>query len=210
MSGNDRYSRRRLLQAVTGVGIAGTTVGAVTGAYLTDRRTLPGNRSQAGTLDIELAAEDGTSAASSGFADDDFESTTTVPVTFGDLEPGDRGTVRCAFRLCNTRGQVWLRITLDGSTDLGEELTVQVLERPDCNDVAHTRFEGTLTELADTYAGGTLLGDECFGCEQTCVDLAWIFDDNPSSVVAGDRLSVSLEFAAVQCRHNEQPVDPWS
>lgn len=209
------YSRRRLLQALTGAGVLGAAGGAATGAYLSDRAIFSGNRSQAGSLTMEMATatfEDSSTEHSP--KEGDFEDASTIPVTFPDLEPGDEGVLACGYRVCESPGIVWLRTLEEGAddTELDTYLHVELSERPDCDGVTNVLFEGTLAELLDRYAGGTRLraDGDCIECESTCLDFAWSFDDAPPAELANDSLSVALEFAAVQCRHQTTPENPWN
>lgn len=215
MLGNDDHSRRRVLQALTGAGALGFTGGAATGAYLDDRSVFPGNRSQAGSLTMELAATtaEGDDSVEYFPDEDDFENTATVSVGFPDIEPGDEGILACAHRVCETLGHVWLRILADGApdTELDEYVHVQLAERENCDEVTGELFDGSLADLDDDYLEGTQLGgeDDCSGCEPTCLDLEWSFDDDPPAELTNDSLSLTLEFAAVQCRHQHSAENPW-
>lgn len=209
------YSRRRLLQALTGAGVLGVAGGAATGAYLSDRANFFGNRSQAGSLTMEMATAtfEGNSTEYSP-EEGDFEDASTIPVTFPDLEPGDEGVLACGYRVCESPGIVWLRTLEEGADDtkLDEYLRVELSERPDCGEATEVLFEGTLADLLDSFADGTRLraNGDCIECESTCLDLAWSFDEAPPAELANDSLSVALEFAAVQCRHRSTPENPWN
>ncbi|MEF8779415.1 MAG: hypothetical protein V5A46_01885, partial [Haloferacaceae archaeon] len=50
----------------------------------------------------------------------------------------------------------------------------------------------------------------CQGCEPGCLDLEWQFDRNPPDELLDDSLRLELEFRAVQCRHQNEPTNPWS
>lgn len=50
----------------------------------------------------------------------------------------------------------------------------------------------------------------CRDCEPGCLDLEWQFDPNPPEELLDDSLRLELEFRAVQCRHQNEPTNPWS
>lgn len=215
MPTDTEYSRRRLLQALTGAGLLGAAGGAATGAYLSDRSSFLGNRSQAGSLTMEMATATfaGNSTEYSP-KEGDFEDASTIPVTFPDLEPGDQGVLSCGYRVCESPGTVWLRTLEEGAddTDVDEYLHVELSERPNCGEETDVLFEGTFAELLESYADGSRLqpNGDCVKCESTCLDLVWSFDEAPPAEVANDSLSVALEFAAVQCRHRSISENPWN
>ncbi|AUX10388.1 hypothetical protein AArcSl_2773 [Halalkaliarchaeum desulfuricum] len=50
----------------------------------------------------------------------------------------------------------------------------------------------------------------CHGCPPGCLDLEWVFDDDPPEELLDDTLELQLEFRAIQCRHQTEPNNPWS
>lgn len=205
--GNGNYTRRQLLQATAGAGVLGGSTGAVTGAYLSDREVFSTNSVGTGSFTLELApvTDDGDEL--------EFRDTSTVPVDLPSLDPGDEGILRTGYRLCEYPGWVWVRTTTDSAqgTGLAEHIDARLLERPRCGDVENERFEGNLADLIDRYEDGLQLGDECISCDPACLDLEWEYDADPPARVSEDSISLSLEFAAVQCRHHEnRPESPWN
>ena len=213
---DDNYTRRRLLQATAGVGIAGGSTGAVTGAYLSEWERFPGNDVGTGSFELELATKAADSAdAIGGFpAGADFENTTAVDVDLPTFEPGEGGIVRISYRLCDDPGWIWLRASAIGSEsepDLADHLGVRLLERPNCDGETRARFDGTLADLTDRGPGsGIRLGDACIACDPACLDFEWEFGADPPAELSGASLSLSLELAAVQCRHNDSSENPWN
>ena len=214
MSDEPDPSRRRILQAAAGAGFAGVAGSAATVAYLTDRSSFPGNETGAGSLNLGLAADAAAGDDEADYvpSDDDFEDGSTVSVAFSSLEPGDSGVLTTAYRVCGAPGRVWFRVRTDGDdeTALARHVDVRVAERPDCDGDGDALFAGTLDELIAAYEDGVQIGYDCVECEPACVDLEWTFDENPPPAVDDDSFTSELEFAAVQCRHNETPENPWN
>lgn len=219
MSEDNNYTRRRLLGATVGIGAVGAGAGAVTGAYLSDWRPFTGNTLVTGTFDLELATATAESVGDlSTFSDDEFESTTEIVIDhLSDLEPGDEGIIRVGCRLLEAPGWVWVRAAVEGDSELGDHLYAEIKERPACGDGdGIDLFEGSLTELvdpdvSDSFDGGRRLGDDCATDEHSCLDLEWEFDtESDGTELSGESLSLSLEFAAVQCRHTDSTENPWN
>ncbi len=204
---NDGYTRRQLLQATAGAGVLGAGAGAATGAYFSDMEVFSANPVQAGSFSLELAA------VTDDSEEFEFQDISTVTVDLPTLEPGDSGTVRTGYRLCDTPGWIWARPTMDGGSEgeLEKYLDVRFLERPDCGDTAKKRFEGDLSNLIDRYEEGLKLGESCVGCDPGCLEIEWEYDSDPPVHVSNESVSLSLEFAAVQCRHyDSRPESPWN
>jgi hypothetical protein len=82
-------------------------------------------------------------------------------------------------------------------------------------------FEGTLAAFRDAFADGMaldpapLLGEDvsnglCFRPGTHCVAFEWEVDTEVGNEIQTDSVSFDFDFAAVQCRHNEAPVNPFS
>ncbi|MFC7069698.1 vWA domain-containing protein [Halobaculum lipolyticum] len=82
-------------------------------------------------------------------------------------------------------------------------------------------FEGTLAEFGDFAAGGLkldpvpLLGDDvsselCFRPGTHCVAFEWSVDPSVGNEIQTDSVKFDFDFAAVQCRHNEEPANPYA
>ena len=202
------YTRRQLLQATVGAGILGAGTGAVTGAYLSDTEVFPENPLRTSSFTLELATK------TDGGDEFRFHDSSAVSIDLPELEPGDAGIVRTGYRICEASGWIWVRPMTNDSSGAGrltERLDVRVLERPGCGDVENEHFEGVLTEFIDRYDDGLQLGDECISCEPACLDLEWEYNAAQSAHVPNESTSLSLEFAAAQCRHHENhPESPWT
>ena len=81
-------------------------------------------------------------------------------------------------------------------------------------------FEGTLAEFGAFAADGIhldpapLLGDDvsneiCFRPGTHCVAFEWSVDTAVGNEIQTDSVSFDFDFAAVQCRHNDEPVNPF-
>ncbi|GAB7092983.1 hypothetical protein JCM30237_01350 [Halolamina litorea] len=82
-------------------------------------------------------------------------------------------------------------------------------------------FEGTLAEFRDAFADGValdpapLLGSSatneiCFTPGTHCVAFEWSIDPEIGNEIQTDSVSFDFDFAAVQCRHNAEPVNPFA
>ncbi|WP_435114991.1 VWA domain-containing protein [Halolamina sp. C58] len=82
-------------------------------------------------------------------------------------------------------------------------------------------FEGTLAEFGDAFEDGLaldpapLLGqattnDICFHPGTHCVAFEWWIDPEVGNEIQGDAVSFDFDFAAVQCRHNAEPTNPFA
>lgn len=214
MSDEEEYSRRRLLRAVTGagaVGAVGGIGGAATGAYLSDWEPIGDTVLRTGSFGLEIAAvsSDGHSDPPA-IAGDDFRTVDTVPIEFTEIEPGDSGVLRIGSRLCESHGWVQFRTESSNGTGVGSHFEVRLVHRPTCEegDDEIELFVGTLAELLSRFAEATVLGDDCLGCDPSCLDIEWMLDADVPAEYAGKALSCRFEFTAVQCRHSEKPNDP--
>lgn len=208
MSDKEEYSRRRLLRLVTGTGAVGAIGGAATGAYLSDWEPLGDTVLRTGSfgLEIAVASRDGRRVPPA-IAGEDFRTATTVPIEFSEIEPGDSGVLRIGHRLCESHGWVRFRTESSNGTGLGSHLDVRLVRRPTCGENEIELFVGTLAELLSRFAEATVLGDDCLGCDPSCLDLEWRLDGDVPAEYAGKALSCRFEFTAVQCRHIEKPND---
>lgn len=209
MSEDESYSRRRLLRAIGGTGAVGAVGGAATGAYLSDWELFDDTLLRSGSFGLEIAAvpRDGT-VDPPAIPTDDFRNVTTVPIEFSEAEPGDSGILRVGTRLCEGPGWVRLRAESTGETGLDSWFDVTLIHRPKCDGGGNSVFDGTLADLLDRFTEATVLGDDCLGCEPSCLDLEWELAEDVPAEYAGESLSCHFEFAAVQCRHTEKPDDP--
>jgi predicted ribosomally synthesized peptide with SipW-like signal peptide len=82
-------------------------------------------------------------------------------------------------------------------------------------------FEGTLAEFGDFAGGGIpleaapLLGDDgsnalCFRPGTHCVAFEWSVDPAVGNEIQTDSVTFDFDFAAVQCRHNDNAVNPFA
>ena len=82
-------------------------------------------------------------------------------------------------------------------------------------------FEGTLAEFRTEFAAGMtldpapLLGEDvsnalCFRPGTHCVAFEWSVDSEVGNEIQTDSVQFDFDFAAVQCRHNEEPVNPFA
>ena len=82
-------------------------------------------------------------------------------------------------------------------------------------------FEGTLAAFRDAFADGMaldpapLLGEDvsnglCFRPGTHCVAFEWEIDTAVGNEIQTDSVSFDFDFAAVQCRHNEEPTNPFA
>lgn len=211
MSEDDDYSRRRLLQAIGATGALGAAGGTATGAYLADREPFSGNLIGTGELTLELATDQAGDAGSlRSFSDDDFRADGAVAVGFPEIEPGDTGVLRIGHRLGGDRGRIWMQACSSSETDLGAYIDVDLVRRPTCDgDETTLQYQGTLDDLIGTYSDGNLITGNCVDGEW-CLDLEWAFQDDAPADLAEESLSCSLDFTAVQCRHNQKYDNPWN
>ncbi|MFC7097900.1 vWA domain-containing protein [Halobaculum marinum] len=81
-------------------------------------------------------------------------------------------------------------------------------------------FEGTLAEFGAFAENGVkldpvpLLGDDvssdvCFRPGTHCVAFEWSVDPMVGNEIQTDSVKFDFDFAAVQCRHNDEPVNPF-
>lgn len=211
MTQNDGYSRRRLIQAMAAAGGLGALGGAATGAYLSDRASFPGNLIGTGAFVLELAVDRADDSEQLGsFSDDDFQTDGSVAVGVDGIEPGDAGVLRVGHRLGDGPGRIWMRAISSTDTDLGSSIDVELLRRPTCDvEEGILLYEGTLDDLTDAYADGALITDGCVDGEG-CLDLRWAFQEDTPDELSEESLSCSLDFTAVQCRHNQTEDNPWN
>ncbi len=82
-------------------------------------------------------------------------------------------------------------------------------------------FEGTLREFGNAFADGTaldpapLLGEAttdeiCFHPGTHCVAFEWSIDTEVGNEIQSDSVAFDFDFAAVQCRHNAEPANPFT
>ena len=82
-------------------------------------------------------------------------------------------------------------------------------------------FEGTLRAFGDAFADGVALDpaplmgeastDEvCFRPGTHCVAFEWSVDTEVGNVIQSDSVGFDFDFAAVQCRHNAEPANPFT
>jgi predicted ribosomally synthesized peptide with SipW-like signal peptide len=82
-------------------------------------------------------------------------------------------------------------------------------------------FEGTLREFGDAFDDGMrldpapLLGEAstneiCFHPGTHCVAFEWSIDTEVGNEIQTDSVSFDFDFAAVQCRHNAEPANPFA
>jgi len=81
-------------------------------------------------------------------------------------------------------------------------------------------FEGTLGEFGDAFAdgialdpapllGGATTNEICFHPGTHCVAFEWSIDPEVGNEIQSDSVSFDFDFAAVQCRHNAEPMNPF-
>lgn len=210
---DEDYSRRTLLKTLPAAGVLGAAFGGMTGAYFADRSSFRGSQFGTGAFELELATTGPhDSAVTTGFPDDDdFTTSSTIPIELSSLEPGDTGFFACAARVCDESSRLWFRpVVTPRSTTLAHHLDVRFIHRPNCDDDATDDYGGTLAELVDNLADGLQLGVDCGDCAPACVDIDWQLNEEISDDMSGESLRLDLEFVAVQCRHLGDPISPWS
>lgn len=214
MFGNEEYSRRHLLYASGGIGLVGFATGASTAAYLSDSIRFSENHLGTGSFALELAVAIDDDHHGSFPSEEDFTTATLVPISISDIEPEDNGVVRIAARLCESSGSLWWRpeIGADGHSELARSLHVSLAYRTDPSAWdRHKLFDGAAADLASAYPNGESLDQpDCLGCDPVCFDLEWYLDSQENSDVLGESFDLTLEFAAVQCRHYETTENPWT
>jgi hypothetical protein len=195
-----KLTRRSVLAGATAAGVVGS-IGGGTVALLQDRVEFPGNKASVGSMDLTLN-----------------DSSKTIDIRYGDIEPGDSRTTRIHLRVGENPGWVWLR-TDPATSPLAEELETRLWVDTKCNrefdDGGESLYSGSLSGLSSSeLADGTRLLDECIGSEPTCLGFRWELppeDQIETSIEdsEGPEASLSLEFVAQQCRHNPGTDDPW-
>jgi len=200
-----KLTRRSVLAGATAAGVVGS-IGGGTVALLQDRVEFLDNDATVGSMNLELRID------GNEWVDGD-----TVRIGADDIEPGESRTTAIDLRVCTNPGWVWVR-TDEVDTPLAEELQAELWIDTNCNrdrdDGDETISEGSLSGLSSALADGTRLLDECIGCNPTCLGFRWELppEDQIETTIEdseGPEASLSIEFAAQQCRHNPDPDNPW-
>ena len=229
-------SRRSLLAGVMTVGGSGVLVDARATSSLSDTELFGGDRPgavlAAGELGLRLAWEEtyrsrngsvetehspgsdwAADCAVAGFTDD-------PPPSFAladDIQPGDSGTVRIAFRPSGGSGRLWgglatacptgplataVRATVTfGRCDGGEGLVAAPLV---VDGEPRDRLSGPLCEVLSTLSDGVGFSDGCLDPGGTYrLDIDWRFGPIPERVARyeGATIEFGLGFRYLQCRH---------
>lgn len=206
MSDQTGLSRRKVLAAVSGVGLASLSTGLGTGAAFTDR-TRHAASIDAGEVAVTVEC-DSCTPASSG-----------VEFDIGGIEPGS-GWVDETFRVSLPRGtnpaRVWGRTTCpDAVEPLAAALDVQLFIG-DCSDGNDRQLSPdpdsgkrwhSLDALRRELADGFRVEDPaapCLGSGETqCITLRYRLPNSASWAVAADA-TLEIEFYAEQCRHVDE------
>jgi len=194
-------SRREVLGAVGTIGSVGALSGAGTFAYLSDEERFE-NSLQAGALDLEMDCVGG-DCTTTGDGEITFE--------FPDLEPGDSGTEEIVLTQTGNPAWIWLGSTCPDEA-LERAIQVEVTYDRDCDGTVEKRFDGPLFEVLLDLATGVKLTDQCLlGEETACITLDWSFPNEPGvEQYAGESLTFTFQFGAIQCRHNDGSVRPFA
>lgn len=206
MSERTGLTRRKVLAAVSGVGLASLSTGLGTGANFADRERL-GGRLEAGTVAVDVDCDSCTTAGG------------TVKFDIGGIEPGS-GWVEEAFRVSLPRGtnpaRIWGRTSCPEAIEpLAAALDVRLSigECPDGDDrqLSPSPSSGkrwhSLDALRRELADGFRVDDPAEPClepgESRCLTLRYRLPTSASWAVAAEA-SLWFEFYAEQCRHVEE------
>jgi hypothetical protein len=187
-----KLTRRSVLAGATAAGVVGS-IGGGTVALLQDRVEFPGNKASVGSMDLTLN-----------------DSSKTIDIRYGDIEPGDSGKTVIHLSVCENPGWVWLR-TSRATSPLAEVLLTRLL----VDDTLLYPWQ-SLTELTTDppLANGQRL-EERVDCDPaTDLEFQWRLPQEDQIETAiedkeGPEASFSIEFAAQQWRHNPKPDNPW-
>ena len=200
MSERTELTRRKVLAAVSGVGLAGLSAGIGTGATFSDRDGL-GGTIEAGTVAVAVDCDSCTTAGSG------------VEFDIGGIEPGS-GWVEETFRVSLPQGtnpaRVWGRTSCPEAVEpLAAALDVR-LSLGDCSGGSTAEISpagASLDELRRELAGGFRVDDPTEPClepgESRCLTLRYRLPAGASWAVAAEA-SLGFEFYAEQCRHVEE------
>ena len=208
--GDTPISRRRLLGGVGIVGTAGVLTGSTTAALFSERASFPGAQS-GGELELELDCPDGESRCVASDTDG------AVSVGFDDIRPGDHDSTRIELTVRSNDGWVWLRTDCPEEDPLAETLEVTISETPVCSETGRSLASGTLADVRRELAGGVVLdghfeqtGTGCFAADEPfCLEIEYALPEDVGEHLAGRRSSLRLSLYAEQCRHNDDPQNPF-
>ena len=206
MSERTELSRRKVLAAVSGVGLASLSTGLGTGATLSDRGGF-GGRLEAGIVAVDVDCDSCTTAGG------------TVAFDIGGIEPGS-GRVEESFRVSIPRGtnpaRVWGRTACPEAVEplaAALEVRLSIGDCPDGDDRQLSPSPGSrerwhsLDALRRDLAEGFRVDDPAEPCldpgESRCLALEYRLPESASWAVAAEA-SLEFEFYAEQCRHVDE------
>lgn len=212
------FSRRRVLAALAAAGGAGALTGSSTAAMFGDGERFGGSLST-GTVDLVVEYEILTGP---GAGDTDTVDGPRLRVPIDGLgSESATGSMLVTFALPQNGGvpnnpaALWLasQCPTPGATTLGEALTLS-LSYADCETGAPIApiIEGPLRGVAQTLQDGyrvdgdpTTNADDCL-IDEVCLLVEYELD----GYVGTESVDLELWFAAVQCRHNAEPTNPFA
>lgn len=206
MSDRSGLSRRKVLAAVSGVGLASLSTGFGTGATFADREQFGGTL-EAGIVAVDVDCDSCTTAGD------------TVAFDIGGIEPGS-GRVEESFRVSIPRGtnpaRVWGRTACPKAVKplaAALEVRLSIGDCPDGDDRQLSPSPGSgkrwhsLDALRRELASGFRLNDPAEPClgpgESRCLTLEYRLPESASWAVAAEA-SLEFEFYAEQCRHVDE------
>lgn len=190
----------------------------MTGAALTDRERRLNHRLRTGDLDLELAWQAGSEPRQAAEREEEFPSfqrDTNARIPIGEVGAGDSGRATIAYRVCGFPADVWARLAItSGNQALASVLKTRVWQDRNCDttnvDGESVIAAGRLADLAAALGAGRRIATCLGACEHACLGVDWSLSDNPPTSIAGDDLTVKLEFAAQQCTAASPSENPWT
>lgn len=208
----DEYelSRRKILAGMAAVGASGATLGAGSGALLTDAELIAGTTLSAGGLDLVVSGDGWTSDG------------TTAQLSFDLGEEAGSETITVSLPTESNPAYVWVGSICpeNGDDDLAEAIQID-LSYPDGDSITGWM---SLADFQDRLAEGIVLdGDEDASTEpgeQTCVEtgedleltLSWELntEDLHPQERGYQEIDFTMTFAGYQCRDTDGTANPFA